>query len=54
MGDHPFAIREGLESAAMFQVLSIHREILGTAILLEEAFQAKTTDFAPPDRAEGG
>jgi tetratricopeptide (TPR) repeat protein len=40
------AIQEGLESAEMFLALSIHREILGTVILLEETFRAERTDLA--------
>lgn len=39
------AIREGLESAAMFLSLSIHRELQGTVILLQEAFEARNTDL---------
>jgi tetratricopeptide (TPR) repeat protein len=40
------SIKEGQESAAMFHALGIYREILGAAKLLEEAFQAQTTDLA--------
>ncbi|HEV7505382.1 MAG TPA: hypothetical protein VGS07_10755 [Thermoanaerobaculia bacterium] len=40
------AIREVLDSAAMFRALSVHRELFGTAALLEEAFRAKTLDLA--------
>jgi tetratricopeptide (TPR) repeat protein len=36
------AEREVLESAATFRALSIHREILGCVILLEEAFRKST------------
>ena len=40
------AIHEGLESAAMFHAVGVHREILGTAMLLEETFRAQTVDLA--------
>ena len=40
------AIREGLESVAMFQAVGVYREFLGTAMLLEEAFRAQTVDLA--------
>jgi len=39
------AIQEVVESAAMFRALSIHRELLGTAALLEEALQAEALDL---------
>jgi hypothetical protein len=39
-------IQEVLESATMFRVLSVHRELLGTAMLLEETFRAQTTNLA--------
>jgi tetratricopeptide (TPR) repeat protein len=35
------AIQQGLESAKMFMALSIHREIIGTVLLLEETFRAE-------------
>lgn len=35
------AIEETLQSAAMFQALSIHRELLGAVIFLEQEFQAR-------------
>jgi len=40
------AFQEGLESAEMFIALSIHREILGTVLLLQETFQAEREDMA--------
>ena len=40
------AIREGLESAAMFLSLSIHRELQGTVMFLQEAFETRKTDLA--------
>jgi tetratricopeptide (TPR) repeat protein len=40
------AIREGLESTEAFVRLSIHREILGSVILLHEAFQAQTASLS--------
>jgi tetratricopeptide (TPR) repeat protein len=40
------AIKEVLESSVMFRALSVHRELFGTAVLLEEAFRAKTLDLA--------
>jgi tetratricopeptide (TPR) repeat protein len=40
------AIKEGLESAAMFLSLDIQREILGTAMVLQEAFEKKTVELA--------
>ncbi len=39
------AIQEVLKSAAMFRALSIHRELLGTAALLEEALQTEVLDL---------
>lgn len=39
-------IQEVLESASMFDSLSIHRELLGTAMLLKETFRAQTADLA--------
>lgn len=39
------AIQEGLESAEMFIALSIHREILGTVLLLKDTFQAEKEDL---------
>jgi tetratricopeptide (TPR) repeat protein len=39
------AIQEGLESAEMFRAVGVHREFLGTAVLLEEAFRAQTLDL---------
>ena len=40
------AIQEGLESTEAFVRLSIHREILGSVILLHENFQAKTASLS--------
>jgi ABC-type uncharacterized transport system permease subunit len=40
------AIHEVLESAAMFRALSIHRELFGTVVLLEEALQAQALNLA--------
>jgi tetratricopeptide (TPR) repeat protein len=40
------AVKEVLEAATMFRVLSVHRELLGTAMLLEETFRAQTADLA--------
>ncbi len=40
------AIQEGLESTETFIRLSIHREILGSVILLHEAFQAQTASLS--------
>ena len=40
------AIEEGLEAAAMFLSLSIHRELQGTMILLQDAFLKRSTDVA--------
>ena len=40
------AIHEVLESAAIFHDLSIHWELLGTVVLLEEALQKKTLSVA--------
>ncbi|HSS51999.1 MAG TPA: hypothetical protein VLX28_23910, partial [Thermoanaerobaculia bacterium] len=39
------AIREGLESVAMFRAVGVHREILGTVVLLEETFRAQAADL---------
>ncbi|MFY9825301.1 MAG: hypothetical protein WAM82_28240 [Thermoanaerobaculia bacterium] len=39
------AIKEGLESAARFRSAGVYREILGTALLLEEAFRAQRADL---------
>ena len=39
------AIQEGLEAAEMFIALSIHREILGTVLLLKDTFQAEEADL---------
>ncbi len=39
------AIQEGLESAAMFRAVGIHREFLGTVVMLEDAFRAQTVDL---------
>ncbi|HEX6903829.1 MAG TPA: hypothetical protein VF789_29230 [Thermoanaerobaculia bacterium] len=38
------AVQEGLASAQMFVALSMQREILGTVVLLREAFQDGTAD----------
>jgi len=46
LGRREEAVHEGLESAAMFSALGIHREILGAARLLEETCRAETTDIA--------
>jgi ABC-type uncharacterized transport system permease subunit len=40
------AIHEVLDSAALFRALGIHRELFGTAALLEEALQAGTFNLA--------
>lgn len=40
------AVQEGLESAAMFQAIGVHREILGTAKMIEEACLAQTSKLA--------
>jgi tetratricopeptide (TPR) repeat protein len=40
------AIKEGLESAAMFLTLDIQREILGTAMFLQDAFEKGTVELA--------
>ncbi|MEA2599175.1 MAG: hypothetical protein QOF89_167 [Acidobacteriota bacterium] len=40
------AFKEGLESAEMFLALSIHREILSTAIVLEQTLRTQTADLA--------
>ncbi len=39
------AIHEVVESAKMFEALSIHRELLGTVILLEETFRAERANL---------
>jgi tetratricopeptide (TPR) repeat protein len=40
------AIQEGFEATKLFVSLSTHREILGSVILLQEAFQAKTASIS--------
>lgn len=40
------AVQEGLEAAEMFLSLSIHRELQGTVILLQDAFRSRTTDVS--------
>ena len=40
------AIKEGLESAAIFLSLDIQREILSTALLLQKAFEEKTVELS--------
>ena len=39
------AFQQGLESAEMFIALGVHREILGTVLLLEETFRAEKEDL---------
>jgi tetratricopeptide (TPR) repeat protein len=39
------AIAEALEAAAMFEALSIHRELLGAVIFLEQEFQKRRGDL---------
>ncbi|HEX4964390.1 MAG TPA: hypothetical protein VF173_26470 [Thermoanaerobaculia bacterium] len=39
------AVHHGLEAATLFSSLSLHREILGTAVLLDGAFRAQTTNL---------
>jgi tetratricopeptide (TPR) repeat protein len=45
------AIKEGLESAAMFLSLDIQREILGTALFLQKAFEEGTVELATVEKA---
>lgn len=45
-GRHDEAIQEGLEATAAFIALSIHREILGSVLFLEETLQAKTATIS--------
>jgi tetratricopeptide (TPR) repeat protein len=45
-GRHDEAIQEGLEATAAFIALSIHREVLGSVLFLEEAIRAKTATIS--------
>ncbi|HEX4961227.1 MAG TPA: hypothetical protein VF173_10350 [Thermoanaerobaculia bacterium] len=46
LGRRDEAIAEGLESAALFFSVGVHREIYGTAALLEDCFRKERTDLA--------